>query len=64
MNNATSYANGTGYVKDLSKPNRLAVQFGRGQTGDYDVYDTGKENLKLKKFFLKNAYIFETPERL
>jgi hypothetical protein len=44
MNNATSYANGTGYVKDLSKPNRLGVQFGRGPAGDYDVYDTGKEN--------------------
>ena len=43
MNNATSYANGTGYVKDLSKPNRLAVQF-RGQVGNYDVYDTGREN--------------------
>ena len=63
MNNATNYANGTGYVKNLSEPNRLGVQF-KGPAGSYDVYDTGKENLKLKKFFLKNAYIFETPERL
>jgi hypothetical protein len=44
MNNATSYANGTGYVKKLSEPNRLGVQFGSGQVGNYDVYDTGKEN--------------------
>jgi len=42
MNNATSYANATGYVKDLSKPNRLGVQFGSGPAGNYDVYDTGK----------------------
>ena len=58
MNNATSYANGTGYVKDLSKPNRLGVQFGGGPAGDYDVYDTGKENLKLKRFFLKKCLYF------
>jgi hypothetical protein len=51
INNATSYANGTGYVKDLSKPNRLGVQFGRGPAGNYDVYDTGKDNLKLNNFF-------------